>query len=203
MMADREQILGRLRHTRRDVAPPAMPRPHAAVGADAREALIQHMTATQITVAELAAIDDVPAWVNTYAQEHQLPPRLVGGAALAKLPWQVAKLELEQRPALVSDPLAISEALCGIAESGTALLQSGPENPTSLNFLPDHHIIVLDGQTIVSRWEDAWALCRKLWQGQLPRAVNAISGPSSTADVGLTQVFGAHGPRNLSVLIIG
>ena len=203
MMADREQILSRLRQTRRDIAPPAMPRPHAAVGADAREALIQHMTATHITVAELATGDDVPAWVYAYVQEHQLPPRIVGGAALANLPWQAAKLGLEQRPALVSDPLAISEALCGIAESGTALLQSGPANPTSLNFLPDHHIIVLDGPTIVSRWEDAWDLCRKLWQGQLPRAVNAISGPSSTADVGLTQVFGAHGPRNLSVLIVG
>lgn len=202
-MADREQILGRLRQTQGDIAAPAMPRPHPVVTvALPREALIQRMTATHITVAELAHADDVPAWVHTYVQEHQLPPGLVGGAALAALPWQAAKLEFQQRAALVSDPLAISEALCGIAESGTALLQSGPANPTSLNFLPDHHIIVLDGQTIVGQWEEAWALCRKLWNGQLPRAINAISGPSSTADVGLTQVFGAHGPRNLAVLII-
>lgn len=203
-MPDREQILNRLQRARRDSAAPALPRPHPIVTAPGpRAGLIEQMANTHIAVAELATIDDVPGWVAGYAQQQQLPARLVGGAALARLPWQAAGIQFEQRAALTSDALAISEALCGIAESGTALLQSGPDNPSSLNFLPDHHIITLDANNIVGQWEDAWRLCRKLWQGQMPRALHGISGPSSTADVGLIQVFGAHGPRNLSVLVIG
>ena len=203
MTTDRERILGRLQHAHRDLAAPAATRPHPALNPDPRSGMIEQMEKTHIGVAELASIDEVPGWVNGYAKKEQLPAVLVGGAALARLPWQAAGIQFEQRAALASDALAISEALCGIAESGTALVTSGPNNPSSLNFLPDHHVILLDAKAIVGYWEEAWQLCREAWKGQTPRATHGISGPSSTADVGMTQVFGAHGPRNLSVLLIG
>jgi L-lactate dehydrogenase complex protein LldG len=203
MKGDRERILLRLQQAKCDFPAPTARRPYPASRSEPRAGLIEQMRKTHIDVAELATIGDVTAWVATYARGQQVPPRLVGGAALARLPWQAAGLQFEQRAAVATDALAISEATCGIAESGTALLQSGPDNPSSLNFLPDHHIIVLHANTVVSRWEDAWQHCRELWQGKMPRAVHAVSGPSSTADVGLIQVFGAHGPRNLTVLVVG
>lgn len=38
--------------------------------------------------------------------------------------------------------------------------------------------------------------------GELPRAVNIVSGPSRTADIEQTVVFGAHGPFRVHVLIV-
>jgi L-lactate dehydrogenase complex protein LldG len=37
----------------------------------------------------------------------------------------------------------------------------------------------------------------------LPRAINMITGPSRSADIGQILILGAHGPRRLHVLIVG
>jgi L-lactate dehydrogenase complex protein LldG len=203
-MTDRNAILARLKSLQTYTPRPEPPPPRPAVGDDLVAELVQRMTACTVVVVQLADTSAVPAWVASYLVDNALPPQLVVGAdpAMFELPWQQASLVCEQRAANADDPVAMSCASCAIAESGTLLLQSGPDNPTTLNFLPDHHLVVLSRHAIVSHWEEAWTRCRVEWRGQLPRALNFISGPSSTADVGLTQVFGAHGPRNLSVLIV-
>ena len=50
--------------------------------------------------------------------------------------------------------------------------------------------------------EDAWDLMRAEL-GQLPRAVNYISGPSRTADIEQTVVLGAHGPYRVHIVLVG
>ena len=204
-MSDRDAILARLRHLQTDTPAPSPPSPRPAIGEDLVAELVQRMTTATVNVVELKDASAVPAWLAGYLKDNQLEPRLVTGTdkTLADMPWQQAALECQQRAATLTDPLALSFARCGIAESGTVVLQSGPDNPTTLNFVPDHHVVVLNSDDIVSYWEQAWAKCHQQWQGQQPRVLNFISGPSSTADVGLTQVFGAHGPRNLSVLVLG
>jgi len=79
---------------------------------------------------------------------------------------------------------------------------SGPESPTTLNFLPDDFLCLLPESRIVPRLEDAWALLRAE-RGSMPRATNIITGPSRTADVEQTIQLGAHGPRRLHVLLWG
>ena len=80
------------------------------------------------------------------------------------------------------------------------LLSSGA-HPASLNFLPDHHIVVVSADQLVGNMEDAWDRLRERGNG-MPRAVNFISGPSKTADVEQTVEYGAHGPRCLHVIVI-
>ena len=111
--------------------------------------------------------------------------------------WQVAR-----GPARGDDRVGLAVAFCGIAETGSLMLLSGPESPTTLNFLPDEFICLLPGSRIVPRLEDAWALLRAE-RGSLPRATNIITGPSRTADVEQTIQLGAHGPRRLHVLLWG
>ena len=38
--------------------------------------------------------------------------------------------------------------------------------------------------------------------GELPRQVNFVSGPSRTADIEMTLVYGAHGPFRVHVLLL-
>jgi len=38
--------------------------------------------------------------------------------------------------------------------------------------------------------------------GQLPRAVNFVSGPSRTADIDQTIVLGAHGPYRVHIIVV-
>ena len=41
-------------------------------------------------------------------------------------------------------PHWLSRAVAAIAETGTLVLASGPDNPASLNYLPEVHIVVVE-----------------------------------------------------------
>ena len=94
-----------------------------------------------------------------------------------------------------------SAAAPAAAETGTLVLASGPESPTTLNFLPDTHIAVLLAETIVGAYEATWSAVRAA-DGPLPRVVNWITGPSRTADIEQTLLIGIHGPRRQHIVLI-
>ena len=79
---------------------------------------------------------------------------------------------------------------------------SGRDTPASASLLPETHIAVVPLARVVPHMEDAWDLMRAEL-GQLPRAVNYISGPSRTADIEQTLVLGAHGPYRVHIVLVG
>jgi len=98
----------------------------------------------------------------------------------------------------------VSHASAAVAETGTLVLTSGPDNPTTLNFLPDVHIVVVDAADIASDFETVMARLRERYgTGTMPRTVNMITGPSRSADIEQTLLLGAHGPRKLHVIVVG
>ena len=160
---------------------------------------LQQASASVISVDSLDAA--VPA-IDAYLQQHGLPRRLVTAAAplLNDLAWP-GDYAVEQRLATAADPVVLSVAFAGIAETGTLALLSGSETPTSLNFLPDDYICLLQQQDLVSHMEEVWERIRAR-PGGMPRTLNYISGPSRTADVEQTIQLGAHGPRRLLVILV-
>lgn len=92
-------------------------------------------------------------------------------------------------------------AFAGVAETGSLVMLSGPETPTTLNFLPEHCLVVLERSRLVANLEDVWPLLRGIGP-KPPRAVNFVTGPSRTADVEQTIQLGAHGPRRLQVYLV-
>jgi L-lactate dehydrogenase complex protein LldG len=120
------------------------------------------------------------------------------------MPWtDEPLLEITTGAAREGDRVSVTGAFAGVAETGTLVLLSGPESPTTLNFMPEAHIVVLPADRIVGAYEEVWALIRsRFGNGTLPRAVNWITGPSRTADIEQTLLLGAHGPRLLHVLLV-
>ena len=64
--------------------------------------------------------------------------------------------------AAADEPVAVSLARCGIAETGSVVIHSGPDTPVLLAFLPLHHIVALpagailpEGARFVFRPQDA------------------------------------------------
>ncbi len=100
-----------------------------------------------------------------------------------------------------ADPVGLTVALAGIAETGTLLLASDPLRPTLLAFLPETSIVALPAAAIVGAYEEAWARLRHL-PGWPPRSVNLITGPSRTGDIPPSIELGAHGPRRLAILLV-
>jgi L-lactate dehydrogenase complex protein LldG len=158
------------------------------------------------SVARVGALDEVPGEVADFLRQHNLPPAVRRGPAplLAGLPWERAGT-LDVSTALDAGMLSsVSHAFAGVAETGTLVLTSGADNPTSLNFLPDNHIVVVEAKDVAGDYEAIWPRLReKFGEGLMPRVVNLITGPSRSADIEQTLILGAHGPRRLHVIVVG
>jgi len=114
-----------------------------------------------------------------------------------------SRFTLDRRAApTADDTVGIAHALAGIAETGTILMASGPASPATLNVLPETHIVVLRASDIVGGLEDGWSRLRHAHPDGLPRTVHMITGPSRTGDIEQTLQLGAHGPRQLHVVLV-
>ena len=165
-----------------------------------------HLQRLGADLIEVAREDEIPSAIANDLAALGLPPRLRRGTdgLLASLPWQTApSLTVETGPAEARDTAGLSLAIAGVAETGTLVLASGPENPVTLAFLPETHIVVLSADAIVSQYEEALAMVLASSGGRLPRVVNLVTGASRTGDIGGKIVMGAHGPRRLAVVIYG
>jgi L-lactate dehydrogenase complex protein LldG len=182
---------------------PARGRVSAAAAIDQFIAEAERVSAT---TERIAGMDEVPARVRTYLQAANLPSavKVAPDPELAAIPWDREPLQVTAGKAGDHDPVSVTGSFAGIAETGTLMLLSGPESPTTLNFLPDVHIALLPVKCIVGSYEDAWARLRAVrGAGVMPRAVNWITGPSRTADIEQTLLLGAHGPRRLHIILVG
>jgi L-lactate dehydrogenase complex protein LldG len=149
----------------------------------------------------------IPAAVATFLRGLNLPLRVRHGGdpRLSALPWaNEPAMEILHGPSDGHDLAAVSHAFTAVAETGTLVLTSGPDNPTTLNFLPDVHIVVVDAADVAADFETVMARLRERYgAGIMPRAVNLITGPSRSADIEQTLLLGAHGPRKLHVIVVG
>jgi L-lactate dehydrogenase complex protein LldG len=148
----------------------------------------------------------VPAAIADYLARENLPARLRLSTEtdITGLPWPTRPLlEITQGATDGSDEVSVTGGYAAIAETGTLMLASGAGRPTTLNFLPETHIVVLSADRVVGALEQAWAkLRREFGAGTMPRTVNFITGPSRSADIEQTLQMGAHGPRRLHIIMI-
>jgi len=159
------------------------------------------------TVDHAASAGDVPTAIARFLAGHNLPKQvaLAPDARLTGLPWdREPLLAVRAGAADPADLTAVTPVFAGIAESGSLMLVSGASTPSTLNLLPDNHIAVLRVADVVGSMEDGWdALRRTYGEGEMPRTAIFVTGPSRTADIELTMILGAHGPRRLHVVLVG
>ena len=220
--ASREAILTRVRKALRKERADAQPHadadayiaahrhgPRPAQSADLVARFKERAGDMASTVQRIDALAEVPAAVARYLDSLELPPALAAQKShrgvcwpeFAHLDWKGAGLAIEVRPTLGHDWLGITGTFCAIAETGTLMLLSGADTPTATALLTDTHVAVVRADRIVAGMEEAFALVRAE-RGDMPRALNMISGPSRTGDIEQTIVLGAHGPFRVHILLL-
>lgn len=171
-----------------------------------RLALFQTMAeGVQASVDVVDTADAVPAAIAAFLRTHNLPAaaRIGSDPRLAAMPWRETALTLAHGPSDGRDLNGISHAFAAVAETGTLVMVSGAENPTTVSFLPDNHIVVVNARDLGGDIETAMERVRRAYgKGEMPRTVNFITGPSRSADIEQKLQLGAHGPRNLHILIV-
>jgi L-lactate dehydrogenase complex protein LldG len=193
--------------TRLKAAPPGVVPKRGQGDAPARLATFKaEAERAQASLAEVGAWADAPAEIARFLRENNCAATLRMGAdpRLAAMPWGQTALEILHGASDGGDVNAVSVAFAGIAESGTLALVSGADNPTTLNFLAENHVVALPREAIAADYESVFASLRGIYgKGGAPRTLNFITGPSRSADIEQTLLLGAHGPRRLHIVIVG
>lgn len=146
----------------------------------------------------------IPEAVADYLAAQNLPTdaAIAPHPELQAIPWADRPLlRLREGRAQATDLVAIQHGYAAIAETGTLMLPSASERPTTLNLLADTAIVVLRASRIVGAYEEAWDLLRREHEG-MPRNVMLVTGPSRSADIEQTLELGAHGPRRLHIILL-
>ena len=90
-----------------------------------------------------------------------------------------------------------------IAQTGSVLVSSATCGGRALSVLPHVHVVVATANQVVPTLGDALDAARDRHAGRLPSMLSFITGPSRTGDIERILVLGAHGPKELLILLVG
>lgn len=176
-------------------------------GVELIDVFVRKAEAVQASVVRVPRLEDVPLEVSRYLRRRNLPARVAVAPHddLESMDWAAMAITAERRKPLDSDHCGVNRAFCAVAETGTLIMTSGPDSPSTMNFLPETHVAVLKESDIVGAAEDVWDRLRasgRASAGSLPRTVNMITGVSRTGDIEQTIQTGVHGPRHLHIVLV-
>lgn len=167
---------------------------------DVVNTFIAKAKASAAYVDEIASPADAPQRIAQILRRagHPLEIHIPAVSPLNSLPWQSApELTVSSQPPS-GDEAAVSAAEFGIAETGTLVFFSGARTPSAWHFLPGREFVLIERSRILPRLEEVIARMK-----DIPPTLNLITGPSRTADIEQTIEMGAHGPREVHILISG
>ncbi len=85
-----------------------------------------------------------------------------------------------------------------IAETGSVVLLSRPDQPRSVSLLPRVHIAIAESRRVLPDLYDLFNVCSP---ADLTANLIIITGPSKTGDIELKLVTGVHGPEQIHVIV--
>jgi len=216
-MSARDNILGRLRAASM-AAPPALPDVAGWFASRRRNEDLAQRVARLRSMLEAAHAEvhdtteaDWPALLLRIAAAKGLRTLLIGtgtphGTALEALrPEQpqlvpyVAPIESWRDRMFDGIDAGLTLARSGIAETGCLVLWPDANEPRLMSLVPPLHFVLLDAHTVHADLDAT--LRAEGWADSLPSNALLISGPSKTADIQQTLAYGAHGPKELVVLL--
>ncbi|MDW6094474.1 LutC/YkgG family protein [Vibrio rhizosphaerae] len=96
--------------------------------------------------------------------------------------------------------VGLTDARAGIADTGALVLWPDNHQPRTLSLVPPCHVAVIRQSTLFNSFSEL--MIAQQWHQQMPTNVVLVSGPSKTADIQQTLAYGAHGPRELIVIVV-
>jgi L-lactate utilization protein LutC len=101
------------------------------------------------------------------------------------------------RAAAFAADVGISGVELLVAETGSIVVETRPDQPRGLSLLPPVHIAVAERRQLLPDLFDIFAESTAP-----PACLSIITGPSKTGDIELRLVTGVHGPGEVHVVLI-
>lgn len=135
----------------------------------------------------------------------ELFTKVMGRPMPADIPTLVAAAKEFLRDRFIEAKVGISGANAIAAETGTVFIIENEGNARLATGLPEKHIVISGLEKIVPTLQDglsAIEVTSRYANYKAPSYVSLISGPSKTGDIEKTTVYGAHGPKELHVVLM-
>lgn len=105
--------------------------------------------------------------------------------------------------ALEACDAGVTACEAAVAQTGSILVSSGTCGGRALSILPHVHVVICGVGQVAGTLGDAFEIVRERHAGRLPSMLSFITGPSRTGDIERILVLGAHGPKELIVVLVG
>jgi L-lactate dehydrogenase complex protein LldG len=122
------------------------------------------------------------------------------------LPPNLEQMRVEEgydKLALEACDAGITECEFLVAQTGSVCVTARSSGGRALSVLPPHHLVIATRDQLVADLSAAYAGLNAKYGAALPSFISFISGPSRTGDIERILVLGAHGPKKLTVLVVG
>lgn len=158
-----------------------------------------HLVGSDAEAAQtLANLRDANQWTCAATHRHPLLDAVVQSLG-------IETVVVESRPeihALERCSAGITACDALVAQTGSILLTARSAGGRALSVLPPHHVVVARLDQLVPDLPAAFDLLYARYGGNYSSFATFITGPSRTGDIERILVLGAHGPRNLTVILI-
>ena len=145
--------------------------------------------------------------LNTWLLGGDLPEITQAATALSSASSTLSLIQYTQAYETLKSSLfhdveaSLTMAKAGIAETGTLVLVPDQHEPRMMSLTPPVHVVIIKSCDIKDSFEQL--LDDPSWPSPpMPSNIVFISSPSKTADIQQTLAYGAHGPKDLIVLIL-
>lgn len=101
--------------------------------------------------------------------------------------------------------MGITAADYCVADTATIVMKTHPHQGRAVSLVPSVHVAVITTDQILSNLAELYAVLedeKNTPENGLTHHMVFISGPSKTADIELTMVHGAHGPKEMHIFVI-
>jgi len=143
-------------------------------------------------IENLISLTEVNEIKNIYAWEQGIQNLLS--------PYGFPFLKTEKDFELANASITSCEAL--IARNGSVMVSNASASGRRLSIYPPIHIVIAKASQLVWDLKDALAYMQKRYGQEIPTMISTVTGPSRTADIEKRLVLGAHGPKELYVLLL-
>ncbi len=183
--------------------------------AEARVARLRELMEAVHTEVHLSTEADWPALLERLMRERGLPELLIapatahgervvahwaGRAGLPRLKAYDRPVEEWKRELFEDTPASLTGTLGAIAATGSLILWPTRDEPRLMSLVPPVHFALLKASEIHDNFYEV--LQKQQWASGMPTNALLVSGPSKTADIEQVLAYGAHGPKDLVVLIL-
>ncbi len=205
----KEKVLKRIR----DALVNSMPPPYTGVDMETPvitppeadrmdEAFAMSFTRSKGRFVFCSSVQELTEGITALLQKHKIEKlysnedfikELLAGLSIA---FEESKQEIPSCQASITG----CEAL--VARHGSIVLSSRQGVSRKAFVMPDIHIVVAGTHQLVADLKEAYRHIREKYGGKLPSLITFVGGPSRTADIEKTLVYGVHGPREVYLFLL-